>query len=115
MQGDELRLKYNGDLHKCWSGVGHVIKIPDNNNDEVGVELKQSVGVPTDVTSANFCVDFVWKSTSFDRCTTYIMEYFHNPTDISENCVVQHPKVSYDKNRFDLSVKILSYDPICHN
>lgn len=28
MHGDELRLRYLGD--KMWSGVGHVIKIPDN-------------------------------------------------------------------------------------
>jgi hypothetical protein len=27
--------------------------------------------------------------------------YLHNPTDISENCVVQQLKVSYDKNRID--------------
>ena len=26
--GDELRLKYVGELHKNWEGVGHVIKIP---------------------------------------------------------------------------------------
>ena len=30
MHGDELRLRYLGDLHKPWSGVGHVIKIPDS-------------------------------------------------------------------------------------
>lgn len=66
MQGDELRLKYQGELHKPWSGVGHVVKLPDNYSDEVGIELKSSSGVPTDYTT-NFSVDFVWKSTSFDR------------------------------------------------
>lgn len=30
MQGDELRLRYLGELHKPWSGVGHVIKIADS-------------------------------------------------------------------------------------
>jgi len=30
MHGDELRLRYVGELHKHWSGVGHVIKIPDS-------------------------------------------------------------------------------------
>ena len=34
--------------------------------EEVGLELKNNVGVPHDVTT-NFRVDFVWKSTSFDR------------------------------------------------
>ena len=66
MHGDELRLRYVGELHKPWSGVGHVIKIPDNFGDEVAIELKSNAGVPTEC-SHNFVVDFVWKSTSFDR------------------------------------------------
>lgn len=28
--GDELRLKYGGDLPKPWDGTGHVIKIPNS-------------------------------------------------------------------------------------
>jgi hypothetical protein len=28
--GDELRLRYQGELHKAWDGVGHVIKIPNS-------------------------------------------------------------------------------------
>ncbi|KAJ3866800.1 ATP dependent helicase [Lentinula novae-zelandiae] len=64
--GDELRLRYNGELHKAWEGVGHVIKIPNNVSDEVGLELRRTEGVPSDCTH-NFAADFVWKSTSFDR------------------------------------------------
>lgn len=66
MHGDELRLRYLGELHKAWSGVGHVIKIPDNFGEEVGIELKNAAGAPTQCTS-HFVVDFIWKSTSFDR------------------------------------------------
>ena len=66
MHGDELRLRYLGELHKPWSGVGHVIKIPDNFGEEVGIELKSSSGAPTECVS-NFVVEFIWKSTSFDR------------------------------------------------
>lgn len=66
MHGDELRLRYLGEMHKPWAGVGHVIKIPDNFGEEVGIELKSSSGAPTDCMS-NFVVDFIWKSTSFDR------------------------------------------------
>jgi hypothetical protein len=29
------------------------------------------------------------------------MGHLHNPTDIGEKCVSQHPKVLYDKNRID--------------
>jgi len=30
MPGDELRLRYIGEGHKPWSGVGHVIKVPNS-------------------------------------------------------------------------------------
>lgn len=71
MHGDELRLRY---LHssvvsegnRVWSGVGHVIKIPDNYSEEVGIEMKSNFNVPTDKHDG-FVVEFVWKSTSFDR------------------------------------------------
>lgn len=75
MHGDELRLRYLGDLHKPWSGVGHVIKIPDNFGEEVGIELKSNVGVPTDCRD-KFVVDFVWKSTSFDRCVFFFPVFY---------------------------------------
>ncbi|KAI0636573.1 RNA helicase-domain-containing protein [Trametes polyzona] len=64
--GDELRLKYNGTLHKPWECDGHVIKIPNNVSDEIGLELRRSEGVPTEITHG-YTADFVWKSTSFDR------------------------------------------------
>lgn len=64
MHGDELRLRYLG--HEPWSSVGHVIKVPDNFGDDVGLELKHSSSPPSKCTS-NFVVDFIWKGTSFDR------------------------------------------------
>ena len=30
--GDELKLRYYGELHKAWEGVGHVIKIPNSQS-----------------------------------------------------------------------------------
>ena len=30
MPGDELRLRYLGELHKPWQGVGHVTKVPNS-------------------------------------------------------------------------------------
>ena len=30
MAGDELRIRYIGELHKPWQGVGHVIKVPNS-------------------------------------------------------------------------------------
>ncbi|XP_054714486.1 regulator of nonsense transcripts 1-like [Uloborus diversus] len=82
MHGDELRLRYLGELHKPWSGVGHVIKIPDNYSEEVGIEMKTNLGVPTDCTS-NFVVDFVWKSTSFDRMQAALRKFAVDETSVS--------------------------------
>lgn len=40
MQGDEICLRYKGDLAPLWKGIGHVIKVPDsillhNNADDL--------------------------------------------------------------------------------
>ncbi|CAA91194.2 ATP-dependent RNA helicase Upf1 [Schizosaccharomyces pombe] len=67
--GDEMKLTYEGELRAPWSSTGYVIKIPNNVSDEVGLELKRSDKVPIECTH-NFSVDYVWKSTSFDRMQT---------------------------------------------
>jgi regulator of nonsense transcripts 1 len=67
--GDEMRLRYSGELRPPWEGVGYVIKIPNNQSDEVTIELRTKgdhKSVPTEC-SHNFTADYVWKSTSFDR------------------------------------------------
>ncbi|EPZ33698.1 Regulator of nonsense transcripts-like protein [Rozella allomycis CSF55] len=64
--GDELRIKYKGELAKGWESVGLVVKVPNNQSEEIGVELKRSNNTPTYLTHG-FSVEFVWKSTPFDR------------------------------------------------
>jgi len=87
MQGDELRLRYLGDMHKPWSGVGHVMKIPDKCGDEVAIEMKSNAGVPKECTH-NFVVDFVWKSTSFDRMQAALKTFAVDETSVS--CYLYH-------------------------
>lgn len=67
--GDEMRLKYKGELRAPWEGVGYVVKIPNNQSDEVTLELRKTgndKAVPTECTH-NFSADYVWKATSYDR------------------------------------------------
>ncbi|KAA8565048.1 hypothetical protein EYC84_010811 [Monilinia fructicola] len=67
--GDEMRLKYKGELRPVWEGVGYVVKIPNNQSDEVTIELRKvgnDKSVPTECTH-NFSADYVWKATSYDR------------------------------------------------
>lgn len=76
MHGDELKLRYIGDHSKAWSAIGNVTKVPDNFSDDVSIELKNNNAVPTNYTS-NFVVDFVWKSTSFDRSVLFEIHSFN--------------------------------------
>lgn len=66
--GDELRLKYVYGNGETWAHVGHVAKL--TQTEEVCLELRCAGNAPgpwaTDIT-VGFTVEFVWKSTSFDR------------------------------------------------
>ncbi|ONK56008.1 uncharacterized protein A4U43_C10F3190 [Asparagus officinalis] len=79
--GDELRLRYSGDAsHPAWQSVGHVIKL--TAQEEVALELRASQGVPVDLTHG-FQVDFVWKSTSFDRMQGAMKTFAVDETSVS--------------------------------
>ncbi|KAJ7011271.1 regulator of nonsense transcripts 1 [Populus alba x Populus x berolinensis] len=79
--GDELRLRYSGDAaHPAWQSVGHVIKL--TAQEEVALELRASQGVPVDM-NHGFSVDFVWKSTSFDRMQGAMKTFAVDETSVS--------------------------------
>ncbi|GAB2273676.1 Regulator of nonsense transcripts 1-like protein [Dionaea muscipula] len=79
--GDELRLRYSGDAaHPSWQSVGHVIKLTPQ--EEVALELRASQGVPIDV-NHGLSVDFVWKSTSFDRMQSAMKTFAVDETSVS--------------------------------
>ncbi|KAL6548016.1 Regulator of nonsense transcripts 1-like protein [Orobanche hederae] len=79
--GDELRLRYSGDAaHPSYQSVGHVIKL--TAQEEVALELGTSQGVPVDV-NHGFSVDFVWKSTSFDRMQGAMKTFAVDETSVS--------------------------------
>ncbi|KAG7214594.1 hypothetical protein INR49_010485 [Caranx melampygus] len=82
MQGDEICLRYKGDLAPPWKGIGHVIKVPDNYGDEIAIELRSSAGAPVEIPH-NFQVDFVWKSTSFDRMQSALKTFAVDETSVS--------------------------------
>lgn len=64
MQGDEILLRLSGE--KTWSGTGHIIKILNNYEENIKLELNTNKGIPTSITK-NYVVSLVWKSTAFDR------------------------------------------------
>jgi len=58
-------------------------------SDEIALELRKSEGVPTEVTH-NFIVDFVWKSTSFDRMQLAMKTFAVDEKSVSAY-IVRHP------------------------
>ncbi|KAI9298215.1 hypothetical protein K502DRAFT_336765 [Neoconidiobolus thromboides FSU 785] len=91
--GDELRIKYKGELRAPWEGIGHVIKLPNNVSDEIGLELKKTEGVPMECT-LNFSIEFVWKSTSFDRMQTAMKTFALDETSVSN--YIYHKLLGHD-------------------
>ena len=73
--------------------MGHVLKVPDNYGDEIGIELKSNQGAPTNC-SSNFVVDFVWKSTSFDRMQTALRKFAVDDSSVS--AYIYHRLLGHD-------------------
>ena len=69
--GDQLRLRYLENIRKPWSGIGHVIKLPEYLGDEVGIQFKGQ-GAPISCHS-NFAIDFLWKSTRYVDVSSYFL------------------------------------------
>jgi regulator of nonsense transcripts 1 len=82
MGGDEVNLKYSGELRRPWQGVGNVIKIVNSQTDEVCVEMRSNNGVPLECTH-NFVLEFVWKSTTFDRMQNAMKTFAVDETSVS--------------------------------
>jgi len=77
--GDELRLRHNGDAtHAPWESAGHVVRLV---NEEVALELRNHQA-PIDLVH-HFIVDFVWKSTSFDRMQAAMKAFAVDDTSLS--------------------------------
>ncbi|KAI9505601.1 UPF1 regulator of nonsense transcripts-like protein [Coemansia spiralis] len=101
--GDELCLSYSGALFReAWHGSGNVIKLPNNTSDEICVEMS-SIDAPTDITG-NFSVDFVWKSTTFDRMQSAMKRFAVMESSVSE--YIYHKLLGHDIQRMELDTKL---------
>ena len=84
MIGDELQLRHvttNPDgTRNTWTCQGSVLKF--TAMEEVGLELKGGAGAPVEHTTG-FSVDFLWKSTSFDRMQAAMKAFALDETSVS--------------------------------
>lgn len=78
--GDELKLKVISNGEAAWEATGHIVKI-SQNNEEIGVELKKGTQIPEG--QSKYTVDFVWKSTSFDRMLRGLRIYNEDTRSLS--------------------------------
>ena len=78
--GDELKLKYEADGQVKWKSRGHIVKI--TQSEEICLEVKNAKGVPQDP-DVKYIVEFVWKSTSFDRMKQALKIFLKDETSLS--------------------------------
>lgn len=100
MQGDEISLRHLG---TNWEGKGHVVKVPDNFGDEIGMELRSSAGAPLEHTR-NFQVDFVWKSTSFDRMQSAMKTFAVDEASVS--AYIYHRLLGHEVDEQTLKINL---------
>ena len=78
--GDELKLKYEQDGQVKWKSRGHIVRI--TATEEICLDVKNSKGAPQEP-DTKFIVEFVWKSTSFDRMKQALKIFLKDETSLS--------------------------------
>lgn len=79
--GDELRLKLGigkAFVHSDWQAVGYVKNISDS---EVQLELSSTTKVPD--TTEDYVVEYIWKSTSYDRMQHALKTFAIDDTSVT--------------------------------
>lgn len=74
--GDELKIKSSDGT---WKQRGHIVKI--TQTEEICLELKASKTPPD---NANYTIELIWKSTSFDRMKHALKIFLKDETSVSE-------------------------------
>ncbi|KAJ2458384.1 ATP-dependent RNA helicase [Coemansia sp. RSA 2424] len=101
--GDELQLSYSGALFRDnWSGSGNVIKLPNSTSDDICIEMS-AMDAPTEIADG-FAVDFVWKSTTFDRMQSAMKKFAATDSAVSE--YIYHKLLGHDVDKVELNTKL---------
>jgi regulator of nonsense transcripts 1 len=101
--GDELRIRYKGDAYRPWESVENVVKIPNSISDEVELKLRRSENAPSDI-SHGFSIEFIWKSTPFDRMQSALRSFAVDETSIS--AYIYHRLLGHDVEAQTLKVTV---------
>ena len=63
-----------------WKSRGHIVRI--TQTEEICLEVKSPKGIPVE-TDLKYIVEFVWKSTSFDRMKQALKVFLKDETSLS--------------------------------
>ncbi|SCM24297.1 regulator of nonsense transcripts, putative [Plasmodium chabaudi chabaudi] len=109
--GDELKISYAYPNGNIWSCEGHISRL--NNNEEIALELKVLYNIDgpwNDNINTGFVVEFVWKSTAYDRMQLALNEFAFNSFSLSGHLyhkllghdIIDEP-INYNKKEFSLN------------
>ena len=73
-------MKYELDGQVKWKSRGNIVRI--TTAEEICLDVKNSKGAPQEV-DAKYIVEFVWKSTSFDRMKQALKIFLKDETSLS--------------------------------
>ena len=73
-------MKYELDGQVKWKSRGHIVRI--TATEEICLDVKNSKGAPQEP-EAKYIVEFVWKSTSFDRMKQALKIFLKDETSLS--------------------------------
>ena len=102
--GDELRLRLDATgtrmYGKPWDGTGHVQRI--DHNGDVSLEMRSNT-VPLDIVDGYY-LEFVWKSTSYDRMQAALKTFAVDDTSVSG--YLYHRILGHDVDQQTLRVTV---------
>ncbi|CRG94113.1 regulator of nonsense transcripts, putative [Plasmodium gallinaceum] len=116
--GDELKLSYTYPNGKIWSCEGHISRL--HNTEEIALELRilgTADGPWVDNITTGFTVEFVWKSTAYDRMQLALNEFALNSYSLSGFLYhkllghdISEDSLEYNKNNFykQMQKKVMS-------
>ncbi|KYN99432.1 putative regulator of nonsense transcripts [Plasmodium gaboni] len=106
--GDELKISYTYPDGSIWCCEGHISRL--HNTEEIALELRTSCtsnGPWVDNITTGFTVEFIWKSTAYDRMQLALNEFALNSYSLSGFLYhkllghdISEDSLEYNKNTF---------------
>lgn len=102
--GDEMILKFIGLQYAGWEGRGHIIRLPDAQQEYFTLELNNSsIKPPVDV-SSGFTAEFVWKGTTYERMQDALKTFALDEKSVSS--FIYHKILGHDVKSIEFDINL---------